>query len=62
MIFKDLSSSELLNINGGKKTNWLKIVGTGIFTVGATAATGGLFAAGASIASGTLSIVSELKD
>jgi len=59
MEFEDLNYNEILNNLGG--TNWLKIVGTGIFTVGATVATGGLFAAGATIAGGALSIANELK-
>ena len=60
MKFEDLSYDELLNVDGGKERNWLRIVGTGIFTVGATVASGGVLPAGAAIAGGVLSIASQL--
>ena len=63
MKFEDLNYDELLNINAGEAKedrNWLKIVGTGVFTIGATMASCGVIPAGAAIVGGVWSIANEL--
>ena len=63
MKFEDLNYDELLNINAGEAKedrNWLKIVGTGVFTIGATMTSCGVIPAGAAIVGGVWSIANEL--
>ncbi len=59
MSFEDLSYEELLNINAGDANAWLRVVGEGIFTVGAVMAGGGTLPVSLNIASGFYSISKE---
>ena len=58
MRFENLSYDELLNIDGGKDPNVLKIIGKGVLTAGSVMASGPVPAA-LKITRGILSIIDE---
>ena len=60
MNFIDLNYEELLSVDAGTENSWLKIVGEGIFTVGAVVASNGTLPIAVNIASGLYSISTEL--